>query len=180
MSTPSAGTPSPASIVVTIEVGVDPDAAFAIFTEEIGQWWRAGPINWNDNRHAVGIRIEPGVGGRWIEVTDAQTGEGFEAGRISVWEPGARLAFAYRDAGHRIDGTQVEVRFEPVPGGTRVTLEHSGWDLVSPDVAATARQAKRYGWANILLWYSEWAFWGSPRRVAQSALAASSREAQTH
>ena len=63
--------PSPASVVVTIEVGVDPQTAFTIFTEEIGQWWRPGPINWNDNRRAVGVRIEPGVGGRWIEVDDA-------------------------------------------------------------------------------------------------------------
>ncbi len=161
--------PLPASVVVTIEVGVDPHTAFTIFTEEIGQWWRPGPINWNDNRRAVGVRIEPGVGGRWIEVDDAQTGEGFEAGRITTWEPGVRFAFTYRDAGHEIDGTTVEIRFEPVAGGTRVTLEHRGWDQLAADLAAKARQAKRYGWANILLWYSDWAFWGSPRRVAASA-----------
>ena len=98
-----------------------------------------------------------------------QTGEGFEAGRITTWEPGVRFAFTYRDAGHEIDGTTVEIRFEPVAGGTRVTLEHRGWDQLDADLAAKARQAKRYGWANILLWYSDWAFWGSPRRVAASA-----------
>jgi hypothetical protein len=163
-------TPSPSTVVVTIEVGVDPATAFAIFTEEIGRWWRAGPINWNHNRVAVGVRIEPWVGGRWIEIEDTQTGEGYEAGRITVWEPGVRFAFNYRDVGHEIDGTEVEVRFEPVEGGARVTLEHRGWEQLSQDIASTARQAKRYGWANILLWYSEWAFWGSPRRrtAAQS------------
>ena len=155
----------PNVVTATVEVTVDPPTAFAIFTEEIGQWWRPGPINWNDNRRALSIRIEPGVGGRWLEVYDAVTGEGFECGRIIVWEPGARLVFLYKDAGHAIDGTEVEIRFEPVEGGTRVTLEHRGWDALPPDIAAPRRNLKRSGWANILLWYSDWTFWGSPRRA---------------
>ena len=32
-------------VTATVEVAVDPSTAFAIFTEEIGQWWRPGPIN---------------------------------------------------------------------------------------------------------------------------------------
>jgi hypothetical protein len=148
-----------------VEVALDPAAAFAVFTEEIDRWWRPGPINWNDSARAVGIRIEPGVGGRWIEVYDAATGEGFECGRITVWEAGSRLVFLYRDAGHQIDGTEVEVRFEPIEGGTRVTLEHRGWDKLAPDIAATKREIKRWGWASILGWFKDWAFWGTPRRV---------------
>ncbi len=157
-------TPAPNVVTTAIEVAVDPATAFAIFTEEIGQWWRPGPINWNDNRRAVGIRIEPGVGGRWLELYDEATGEGFECGRITVWEPGARFVFLYMDAGHQIDGTEVEVRFDPVEGGTRVTLEHRGWEQLAASIGARARNAKRYGWANIVRWYGEWTFWGSPRR----------------
>lgn len=153
------------TVSATVEVAVDPAVAFAIFTEEIGQWWRPGPINWNDSKRAIGIRIEPGVGGRWIEVYDAATGEGFECGRIQVWEPGVRLVFLYKDAGHVIDDTEVEVRFEAIEGGTRVTLEHRGWERVSADIAARQSNIKRWGWANILGWFSEWAFWGSPRRI---------------
>lgn len=160
--------PATNAVVATVEVAIDPATAFAIFTEEIGQWWQAGPINWNDQRRAIGVRIEPGVGGRWLEVYDAATGEGFECGRITLWEPGRRFAFVYRDAGHAIDGTEVEVRFEPVAGGTRVTLEHRGWEELPPDVAGRSRNAKRWGWANILNWYSNWVFWGSPRRNAEA------------
>jgi hypothetical protein len=152
------------SVIATIEVAVDPATAFAIFTEEIGQWWRPGPINWNNSRRAVGIRIEPGVGGRWIEVHDAATGEGFDCGRITIWEPGERFAFEYHDAGHELDETTVEVRFAPVVGGTRVTLEHRGWERVAARIAPAKRNAKRWGWANILNWYGDWTFWGSPRR----------------
>lgn len=152
------------SVIATIEVAVPPATAFAIFTEEIGQWWRPGPINWNDSRRAVGIRIEPGVGGRWIEVRDAATGEGFDCGRITSWEPGVRFAFEYHDAGHDLDETTVEVRFEPVEGGTRVTLEHRGWERVAARIRQAKRNAKRWGWVNILTWYGDWSFWGSPRR----------------
>jgi uncharacterized protein YndB with AHSA1/START domain len=156
-------------VTATVEVAVDPATTFAIFTEEIGHWWRPGPINWNDPKRAIGIRIEPGVGGRWLEVYDDATGEGFECGRITVWEPGVRLVFLYQDAGHVIDDTEVEIHFEAIDGGTRVTLEHRGWDKVLPDVAANKREIKRWGWANILGWFKEWAFWGSPMRVSRGS-----------
>ncbi len=118
----------PDTVSASVEVALDPMTAFVVFTEEINRWWRPGPINWNDSARAVGICIEPGIGGRWIEVYDEATGEGFECGRITVWEPGIRFVFLYRDAGHTIDDTEVEVRFEAIDGGTRVTLEHRRWD----------------------------------------------------
>jgi uncharacterized protein YndB with AHSA1/START domain len=157
------------TVAVAVEVAVDPAAAFEIFTDEIGRWWRPGPLNWNYADRAIGMRIEPGVAGRWIEVHDDSTGEGFEHGRVLVWEPGRRLVLRYEDRGHDIDGTEVEVRFEPVEGGTRVTLEHRGWDRVAADLAARKVQIKRWGWANILGWYQEWTYWGSPRRVRAGA-----------
>ena len=33
-----------------------------------------------------------GVGGRFVEVYDLETGAGIEVGRVTVWEPGERLA----------------------------------------------------------------------------------------
>jgi hypothetical protein len=83
----------PHVVIASIEVALDPATAFAVFTEEINRWWRPGPINWNDSRRAVGIRIEPSVGGRWIEVYNETTGESFECGRITVWEPDTRFVF---------------------------------------------------------------------------------------
>lgn len=150
---------------VAVEVAVDPTTAFLIFTQEIGRWWRPGPLNWNDADRAVGVRIETGPGGRWIEVHDRKTGEGVTQGRFIIWELGARLVFLYQDAGHLLDGTEVEIRFEPVKGGTRVTLEHRGWERVASEAVMRARNLKRWGWGNILNWYAEWAFWGSPLRI---------------
>src|SRR3954469_17249992 len=143
-------------VTATVEVPVAPAVAFEMFTGEIDRWWRPGPINWNHADRAIGVRIEPGVGGRWIEVEDAETGEGCECGRITVWEPGERLVFLYRDSGHVLDDTELEIRFEPVPGGTRVTLEHRGWERLDAEVVAQRRNFKRAGWLNILSWYSDW------------------------
>jgi hypothetical protein len=54
------------------------------------------------------MRIEPGVGGRVLEVYDEERGDALELGRITVWEPGAELA--YRSL---VDDTEVVVRFQP-------------------------------------------------------------------
>jgi hypothetical protein len=108
-----------------------------VFTGEIGEWYRSGPHSWNDPGRAVGIRFEPGVGGRWIEVWDEASGEGYELGRIRVWEPGERLVVSYRNV-QLPPGleTEIEVRFEPVQDGTRVTLEHRGLEALPAEELA--------------------------------------------
>jgi mannose-6-phosphate isomerase-like protein (cupin superfamily) len=49
-----------------------------------------------------------------------------------------------------------------------VTLEHRGWEKLAAELAAGKRETKRWGWASILGWYSDWAFWGSPRRIGSA------------
>jgi len=106
------------SATASVSVGVDPATAFTAFTEELDQWWVRGPINYFDSARALGMRCEPGVGGRLVEVYDAATGEGYELGRITVWEPGKRLAWA-----SSVDDVEIEVRFEATASGTDVTVE---------------------------------------------------------
>jgi hypothetical protein len=150
---------------LSVEVPVDPTTAFKIFTLEIGRWWRPGPINWNNAGRAVGVRIEPGPGGRWMEIHDLKTGEGVTQGRFTVWELGARLVFLYQDVGHQLDGTEVEIDFEPIADGARVTLTHRGWERVPATARVRARNLKRWGWGNILNWYVDWVYWGSALRI---------------
>jgi uncharacterized glyoxalase superfamily protein PhnB len=106
------------SVSSEVEVGVDADAAFAAFTEEMDLWWVPGPINYYDAARAVARRCEPGVGGRLLEVYDEKTGEALELGRITVWEPGARLAWR-----SSTDDVEIEVRFDRSAGGTTVRVE---------------------------------------------------------
>jgi uncharacterized glyoxalase superfamily protein PhnB/uncharacterized protein YndB with AHSA1/START domain len=104
-----------------VEVVVDPATAFRAFTEEMDLWWMRGPINfWSDGGRVVEVRCEPGVGGRILEILDdSDTGDVLERARITSWEPGARLAWS-----SSLDDVETEVRFVPVAGGTRVTVEH--------------------------------------------------------
>ena len=137
------------NIVREIDVAVDAATAFRLFTEEIGQWYRSGNHSWNDPEQAVGIRFEPGVGGRWIEVWNEETGEGFEMGRVLVWEPGARLVVSYRNV-HLPPGTsRLEIRFDPVAGGTRVRLEHSGLEALS-------ERFRENAWVTFVDWFRDY------------------------
>ncbi len=141
------------SVTASIEVAVDPATAFEVFTQDIGAWYKRGPHSFKDPKRALGVRFEPGVGGRLIEVHDAATGEGIEWGRVLVWEPGARLVFSdLLSSAPPAPATEVEVRFAPVEAGTRVTLEHRGLDRLPPDVAA---QKRKYGWITLLGWFEE-------------------------
>jgi hypothetical protein len=75
------------------------------------------------------LAFEPRLGGRFTETSG--TGEVFEIGRITVWEPSTRVAFTWHQASFAPDQvTEVEVRFDPVGEETRVTIEHIGWDRV--------------------------------------------------
>ena len=121
-------------VTVTTVVAVPPVKAFDVFTREIDRWWRRGPrFRWNP--HGA-LRFEDG---RLVEVYDE--GHRFEVGRVLAWEPATRLGFEFRArdfAPH--EKTEVEVRFEAVEQGTRVTVEHRGWGALVPDHPA------RHGW----------------------------------
>jgi hypothetical protein len=136
-----------ASVRVAITVNLEPAAAFDVFTMEIDQWYKRGRHSFADPRRAVGIRFEPGVGGRLIEVYDESTGDGRTMGRIEVWEPGVRLMFV---DSHR---TEVDVTFVPDGDGTRVCLEHRGLERLRPDLAD---RHGRFGGRLLIAWYAEY------------------------
>jgi uncharacterized protein YndB with AHSA1/START domain len=140
-------------VVRTIEVPLDPPTAFTVFTEEISKWYESGPYSWNDRERAIGVRLEPGVGGRLIEVWRDRGGEGYEMGRITAWEPGRRLMFAYHSTSLPPIPSEVEVRFEPIPTGTRVTLEHRGLELPPSE----AKRWRNHAWIQFMQWFSDYA-----------------------
>jgi uncharacterized protein YndB with AHSA1/START domain len=141
-----------ASAEVTVEAS--PDDAFALFTEDIGLWWRRGTPYWNDRERGLSIRIEPGVGGRFIEVHDLETGSGMEVGRVTAWEPGRLLGLTWTQAGWPEDAsTELEITFEPVATGTRVRLEHTGFEQVPGAMDFIAGYDA--GWKEVLGWFAE-------------------------
>ena len=74
----------------SVEVPVDPAAAFRLYTAEINRWWKRDSWYWNDRERARGLRIEPFVGGRFVEVYDDASGEG--AKELLGWYAEAAVA----------------------------------------------------------------------------------------
>jgi uncharacterized protein YndB with AHSA1/START domain len=138
----------------SVEVPLPPQAAFELYTRGIDRWWRPGTMYWNDGKRAKGLRFEPFVGGRFIEVYDQATGEGFEIGQVLAWEPGRRLSYTWREAGWG-DGesTTVEVTFEPTTSGTHVSLRQTGWENVTDGLAMSRGYSQ--GAVELLGWFGE-------------------------
>lgn len=107
-----------------IDVEVDPSTAFAAFTDDYDQWWGNGPIDAYEAWRLVERRIEPGVGGRLVE---DYGDEERVLGTITVWEPGARLAWT---TGNDVT---IEVTFAARATGTRVTVRGIVPDHVEGD-----------------------------------------------
>jgi uncharacterized protein YndB with AHSA1/START domain len=122
-------------VLVAMRVPGPPARAFAVFTREIGQWWRPSPLfQFTDSRNGR-MAFEPGPDGRLTETYD--DGTVFEIGRIRTWEPPRCLTFSWRHASFAPDQqTEVHVRFEPIGDETRVTVEHFGWDAIPREHAA--------------------------------------------
>ena len=142
-----------APIVAQVDVEVAPPAAFDLFTGDIGLWWRRDSPYWNDRDRALSVRIEPWPGGRFIEVYDLDTGEGFEVGRVLEWQPGQRFSFTWTQVGWHDAHTRVTITFAPVEHGTRVTLTHDGFDAL-PDTIDGRRDGYAGGWPVILAWFA--------------------------
>lgn len=120
--------------VVTEEVvvPVDPETAFRLYVTRPG---RRHPVAGLSGSPAE-IVYEPFVGGRWFE--RAADGTEHDWGRVLVWDPPRTLTLAWMVGAE--DGrawafdpdparaSRAQVTFEPVPGGTRVRVAHTGFE----------------------------------------------------
>jgi uncharacterized protein YndB with AHSA1/START domain len=137
-------TSAPVSMETTVTSPVDD--AFRVFTKEIGTWW---PVE----EHSIGgervedVVIEPGVGGRVYERLVG--GEERDWGEVLEWDEPHKLVLSWHPNADRPAATEVEVRFDTVEGGTRVSLEHRGWERLGAD-AAEARESYRTGWPGVM------------------------------
>ena len=66
-----------------VEVAVDPDTAFAAFTEELDLWWVRGPINHFAGGRAMAVRA-------WLDQVQAHWDEQLRAFKAHVEREGGR------------------------------------------------------------------------------------------
>ena len=133
---------------VTVDCSVE--EAFRVFTTQPDSWWPA------DSHSIHGERVERIVfegreGGEVYELTD--TGDKGHWATVLAWEPPNRLVLAW-EVTPSLVGTEVDVRFLPEGEGTRVELEHRGWEHVAED-ALRKRADYDSGWGYVLSKYAE-------------------------
>ena len=138
----------------SVTVPADPDRAYERFAAELGSWW---PPEYTWSQAVLEeIALEPRVDGRCYErgPNDFRC----DWGRVTAAEPGERIAFTWQIAPDRVPApdpdkaSEVEVRFAADDdGGTRVELEHRGFDR-HPGDGASYRDAlaSEKGWPYML------------------------------
>jgi uncharacterized protein YndB with AHSA1/START domain len=131
---------------LSFEVACPVAHAFRVWTDDIARWWPADhSVSGEDDLIVV---LEPQVGGRIYERTPA--GVEHEWGEVTAWEPPDRFAYLWHLRRDRADATAVEIRFVGVgPGGTRVEIEHTGWERLGAD-AQEWRERNHGGWSTLL------------------------------
>jgi uncharacterized protein YndB with AHSA1/START domain len=130
----------------SLVVKCSPERAFEVFTREIGSWWPLDKYSIGESK-ITEVVFEERVGGRIFERHD-DGGEG-EWGRVLSWEPPRRFSMSWYPGGTPAEATELEVRFAPKGDGTRVELEHSGWEILG-EKAAETRDSYNGGWAGVL------------------------------
>jgi uncharacterized protein YndB with AHSA1/START domain len=127
----------------SLRVERSPEISFRVFCEDMAEWWPGG-FGGKEAR----LFLEGRVGGRFYE--RRPDGTEYQIGRVIAYQPPNLVAFTWRAPSWDVD-TQVEVRFEAEDNGTRVVLEHSGFE----QDAKTRDGRKSYdgGWDLILQHY---------------------------
>lgn len=122
-----------------------PETAFRLWTEAIGKWW---PADHTVSGDPAAVVFEGRVGGRVFE--RARDGSEHEWGRVTLWEPPARLGYTWYLGAESDDATDVRIGFRDGGGeGTVVEIQHQGWERLGTR-AADRRERNRAGWESLI------------------------------
>jgi uncharacterized protein YndB with AHSA1/START domain len=134
----------------TVSVDCTVEEAFRVFTADALSWW---PIDSHSIHKTVKeIVFEPYPGGEVYEVSE--DGERGHWASVLQWDPPSRLVLAWNVLRAEDEATEVEVRFVPEYGRTRVELEHRGWERLA-EGGSEKRGDYDTGWDFVLGRYVE-------------------------
>jgi uncharacterized protein YndB with AHSA1/START domain len=136
-----------APITKSVVVPLSLEQAFGLFTERMGTWWPLGGRH-SLFEHAKTAVVEGRVGGRVYEIS--ADGEEGLWGTVIDWDPPRRLVYTWHPGRGEETAQEVQVVFVAEGDGTRVALEHRGWDR-APD----KRGSYDEGWDSVLGRYVE-------------------------
>lgn len=138
-------------IEVTTIVSVSPELAFNGFVGRFGAWWPLEGFTISSlklKQPPQKLFIEPGVGGRIIEI-DA---EGVEHiwGSVKTWVEFSELEFEWHVGRQPDRATRVNVTFQPSDDGrTGITLRQFNWEIMG-DEAMEMRERNAPVWKRII------------------------------
>ncbi len=125
-----------------IHLPLSPAEAFQHFAGRLGEWWPFSKISVGAT-NVASVHLEGRQGGRIFECWT--NGEERSWGTILVWNPPERLRFSWHPGQDEHLAQEVELTFTPDRDGTRVRLEHRGWEKLG-DRAEAARERYNSGW----------------------------------
>jgi uncharacterized protein YndB with AHSA1/START domain len=134
----------------SVDVGCSPEDAFSLFTEKKTEWWPYETHAASGEKPAQVI-YEPRVGGRVYDLLS--DGRENQWGTVHAWEPPRRVVIEWR-VNPANPPTELEVRFTPIEDGTRVELEHRGWERFG-ERAEESFGSYNSGWDLVLGRYAE-------------------------
>lgn len=134
-----------------VHVPLTPDQAFALFTDGIGEWWPTGSHS-IAGHDVAGVVLEGRAGGDIYEVTAGGIRHAW--GEVLVYQPAERVILRWHPNPGQVAATEVEVVFTADGDGTRVSVEHRGWERLGERAhAARTSYASATGWPQVLACY---------------------------
>lgn len=135
-------------VVKTVEVPCSQERAFGIFTSDFSAWWPKDKhsVSAMSGQPARKVMMDPKKGGVLTEI--AADGTEHNWGSVSTFQPHERLSLLWHIGTSVEKATLVDVTFEAVSGGTRVTLTHHGWEALGED-ADKMREGYNGGWVHV-------------------------------
>lgn len=137
------------TIVATVEIAADAERIFRALTtgEEITRWW-GSPETYRTTEWSGDVR----PGGRWRAAGVSADGTAFSVeGEFVEVVPAQKLVQTWKAAWDGGNTTTITIRLEPIAGGTRLTLWHTGF-AGRPDSCRGHPQ----GWERVLGWLTRY------------------------
>lgn len=133
------GMESGAVVHKEVDVPVTPERAFDLFTRDMTKWW---PL---DTHGVLGARATVDVGPD--RIVERLGDEEATWGEVLHWDPPRSFRVAWHPGQPSEQWTDLQVSFEAHGDGTRVVLDHSGWERIGRPEAASGYDT---GWDEVL------------------------------
>jgi uncharacterized protein YndB with AHSA1/START domain len=122
------------------------DDAFRLFTDGIATWWPFESHSIGEDKVETAV-FEPHVGGELYE--QQRDGTRCHWATVLAWDPPSRIVLEWKVNPAAVAATELEIRFTAEGDGTRVDLEHRGWERLG-EAAEEARSSYGDGWQLVL------------------------------